>query len=142
MLEVDETWTYTGAYTVQQNRIDNNGGGDGDIDNTAVSSEQQLGDESDSAAVDADPVTGLHHCRTADVSSVSAWVTQLHTIVVANTGNQSLTGVTVSDPLLGTLTGPVESPAWIASLRSVKPGPTQVPTPCTGRHRQQRRRRW
>ncbi len=34
-LDVGETWVYTGTYTVLQADIDNNGGGDGDIDNTA-----------------------------------------------------------------------------------------------------------
>jgi uncharacterized repeat protein (TIGR01451 family) len=33
-LDATETWVYTGTYTVLQSDIDNNGGGDGDIDNT------------------------------------------------------------------------------------------------------------
>src|SRR5205085_523594 len=33
VLNVGETWTYTGSYTVQQADLNNNGGGDGDIDN-------------------------------------------------------------------------------------------------------------
>ena len=42
VLEVGETWTYTGTYTVQQSDINDNGGGDGDIDNTATVSSDEL----------------------------------------------------------------------------------------------------
>ena len=35
-LDTTETWIYTGTYTVLQSDIDNNGGGDGDIDNTVT----------------------------------------------------------------------------------------------------------
>ncbi|MEZ4636199.1 MAG: hypothetical protein R2856_14760 [Caldilineaceae bacterium] len=49
MLEVGETWAYTGSYTVTQADIDNNGGGDGDIDNTATVSSDQLPDATDDA---------------------------------------------------------------------------------------------
>ena len=35
ILAVGETFTYTGTYTAQQSDIDDNGGGDGDIDNLA-----------------------------------------------------------------------------------------------------------
>ncbi|MFC2078072.1 hypothetical protein ACFLTM_04615, partial [Candidatus Bipolaricaulota bacterium] len=36
VLEVGETWTYAGTYTAQQADLDNDGGGDSDIDNTAT----------------------------------------------------------------------------------------------------------
>ncbi|MEZ5335497.1 MAG: hypothetical protein R2741_09775 [Methanolobus sp.] len=49
ILEVGETWTYTGSYTVQQSDINDNGGGDGDIDNTVTVSSDDLPDETDSA---------------------------------------------------------------------------------------------
>ena len=49
VLEVGETWTYTGTYTVQQSDINDNGGGDGDIDNTATVSSDELDDEASSA---------------------------------------------------------------------------------------------
>ena len=35
-LNVGETWTYTASYTLTQADLDNNGGGDGDIDNVAT----------------------------------------------------------------------------------------------------------
>jgi hypothetical protein len=50
VLQVGETWTYTGAYTVQQSDLNDNGGGDGDIDNTATVSSDQLPDQSSSIA--------------------------------------------------------------------------------------------
>ena len=53
-LDSAETWRYNDTYTVQQSDINDNGGGDGDIDNTATVSSDDLGDLSDSAAV---PVT-------------------------------------------------------------------------------------
>ena len=53
-LDVGETWTYTAAHTVTQAEIDSNGGGDGDIDNTATAVSDQTGPASDDASV---PVT-------------------------------------------------------------------------------------
>ncbi len=110
VLEVGETWTYTGSYTVLQSDIDDNGGGDGTIDNTATVSSKELGDKSDSEAVDVTQAPAYTIVKTADVSSVGAADNVInYTIVVANTGNQSLTGVSVSDPRLPGLAGPVES---------------------------------
>ncbi|MEZ4830967.1 MAG: hypothetical protein R2873_03010 [Caldilineaceae bacterium] len=110
ILEVGETWTYTGSYTVLQSDIDNNGGGDGDIDNTATVSSDQLPDATDNANVLVTQNPAYTIVKTADVSSVDAAGDVInYTIVVENTGNQSLTNVSVSDPLLGTLAGPTES---------------------------------
>ena len=36
LLDVGETWHYTASHTVTQAELDTNGGGDGDIDNTAT----------------------------------------------------------------------------------------------------------
>ena len=36
LLDVGETWQYTASHTVTQAELDTNGGGDGDIDNTAT----------------------------------------------------------------------------------------------------------
>ncbi|WP_161565117.1 SdrD B-like domain-containing protein, partial [Okeania hirsuta] len=51
ILERGETWTYTGSYTVQQSDIDSNGGGDGDIDNTATVDTNETPPSSDSEEV-------------------------------------------------------------------------------------------
>ncbi|MEZ4830966.1 MAG: hypothetical protein R2873_03005 [Caldilineaceae bacterium] len=110
VLEVGETWTYTGSYTVTQADIDNNGGGDGDIDNTATVSSNEAPNRSDSEAVDLQQNPAYTIVKTTDVTVVNAAGDIInYTIVVANTGNTSLTGVTVSDPLIATLAGPVES---------------------------------
>ena len=51
ILEVGENWTYTGYYTVTQEDINSNGGGDGFINNTATVDCDELDPETDSAAV-------------------------------------------------------------------------------------------
>ena len=52
---------YTGSYSVLQADIDNNGGGDGDIDNTATSDSDQLAQQSASETVAIIPNAFLHH---------------------------------------------------------------------------------
>jgi uncharacterized repeat protein (TIGR01451 family) len=116
-LDVGETWTYTGSYTVLQADLDDNGGGDGDIDNTATVSSNELADDTDSATVPiaqvpaytiAKSVTDVGGDGPAGEVDAAGDVIS-YQIVVTNTGNQSITGVTVIDPLLGALAGPVES---------------------------------
>jgi len=51
ILDVGETWTYTGKYTVTQEDIDTNGGCDGYIDNVAMVNCDQLGAKCDSVRV-------------------------------------------------------------------------------------------
>ncbi len=121
ILEVGETWTYTGTYTAQQSDIDDNGGGDGDIDNTATVSSNELPDESDSEDVPIAQAAGYAINKTVtDVGGDGAGGTVdaandviTYQIVVTNTGNQSITGVSLADPLLqganGTLSGETES---------------------------------
>jgi len=54
VLEVGETWTYSYDYTVTQDDINNDGGGDGDIDNTATADTDQTDPVDDSVAVPID----------------------------------------------------------------------------------------
>ncbi len=113
-LDVGEVWTYTGSYTVQQSDIDSNGiddqgvaDGDGDIDNTATVNTDQTDPSNALAAVPLSNAPSLTIVKEADVASVSADGDVInYTITVTNTGNTTLTNVVVSDPLLGTLTGP------------------------------------
>ena len=118
ILAPGETWTYTGTYTVQQGDINDDGGDDGDIDNTATVSSNELPDESDSeeTPIDRNPsytidktitdVDGDGPTGTAD----EAGDVISYQIVVTNDGNVDLTSVDVSDPLIdATLTGPTES---------------------------------
>lgn len=51
VLDVGETWTYAGTYTLLQADLTSNGGGDGDIDNIATVTSDQLPAQTASAAV-------------------------------------------------------------------------------------------
>ena len=110
VLEVGETWTYAGTYAAQQSDIDSNGGGDGDIDNTATADSDQTGPESDSEAVPLDQAPALEiDKRVAGVDTAGNGVLDVagdlveYEIDVTNAGNQTLTNVTVTDPLTGGL---------------------------------------
>ncbi|MEZ5335495.1 MAG: hypothetical protein R2741_09765 [Methanolobus sp.] len=120
ILEVGETWTYTGSYTVQQSDINDNGGGDGDIDNTATVSSDDLPDETDSAeqplSLSASysiekTITGADTAGDGVINNAGEIID--YQIVVTNDGNADLTGVSVADPLLegtyGSLSSPTES---------------------------------
>ncbi|MCP4783349.1 MAG: hypothetical protein GY878_07345, partial [Fuerstiella sp.] len=123
ILEVGETFTYTGTYTVQQLDIDDNGGGDGDIDNVAsvVSAEitTPLTSETETPITQIPAYTIVKAVTDVDGlgagGSVDAAGDEIsYSIVITNTGNLSITNVVMSDPLLsganGTLvTTPVES---------------------------------
>ena len=106
------TLTCTGTYTVTQADIDDNGGGDGDIDNTATADSDQTEPESDSAAVPLaqspaltieKTVTGVDADTTPPFLVDAAGDVISYSILVTNTGNQTLTGVSVSDPRIANL---------------------------------------
>ena len=91
--------------------IDNNGGGDGDIDNTATADSDQTGPASDSAAVPLaqspalsieKTVTGVDADTTPPFLVDAAGDVIWYSILVTNTGNQTLTGVSV--PIRGSRT--------------------------------------
>ena len=111
-LDVGETWTYSASYTVQQSDIDTNGGGDGDIDNTATVVSTETGPDTADASVPVAQTPALNITKvvndvdgdtTAPVADAAGDVVT-YTISVANTGNQTLTGVTVTDTLDPTVT--------------------------------------
>jgi uncharacterized repeat protein (TIGR01451 family) len=129
-LDVGETWTYSGTYTAQQSDINNNGGGDGDIDNTGTVHSDLLADASSSVAtaIDRNPAysivksvtdvggdgAGGHVNAAGDVVS--------YQIVVNNDGNVDLAGVSVTDALLQGAHGTLGSP----SGDTVNPGTLDV----------------
>ena len=93
----------TGSYTVSQADINNNGGGDGDIDNTATGDSDQTDPITDSEKVDVDRRPALSIDKADDYGddpvqrfeNLGNVIT--YTIVVTNTGNTTLTGVNVTD---------------------------------------------
>ena len=61
LLEVGETWSYTAAHTVTQAEIDCNGGGDGQLENTATADSNETGPDSDDATVPVVAQPGAEH---------------------------------------------------------------------------------
>ncbi len=110
ILNVGETWTYTGSYTVTQADLDGKGGGDGDIDNTATVVSYELADESDSEFVPLVYNPDLEITKTAALpladadGKIDSPADDIsYTVKVKNTGNITLTGVVLNDSLLGVL---------------------------------------
>ncbi|WP_394326022.1 DUF7507 domain-containing protein [Methanosarcina horonobensis] len=116
ILNVGENWTYTGTYTVTQADLNDNGGGDGFINNTAIVDCNELDQESDSAEVliEQNPAYGVSKIvidvagRGPEANTTSAGDIISYQINVTNYGNIDLTNLSVDDPLIS-LTGPVES---------------------------------
>ena len=100
LLEVGETWGYTATHTVTQAEIDSNGGGDGNIDNTATADSDQTGTDSADVSVPVEQTPALTIVKEALPGQIAdvAGETLNYTITVANTGNTTLTGVVVTDP--------------------------------------------
>jgi uncharacterized repeat protein (TIGR01451 family) len=105
-IDVGETWTYTASHTVTQADLDSNGGGDGTIDNTASATTDQgaSGSASSHVTVVYNPAVDL--TKSASVpggTADTAGEVISYTIDVANAGNITLTGVSVSDPSVADL---------------------------------------
>src|SRR4029079_9772652 len=77
-----------------------NGDGDGHLENTATADSDQTGTDTDDASVTCVETPCLNIDRPADPDQVADTADELitYTITVENTGNQTLTGVTVTDP--------------------------------------------
>ncbi len=99
ILDADEVWVYSGTYAITQSDIDTFGGGDGDIDNTVSVTTNELPTITDSAEVAITQAPAFTVAKTVDKISVSTPTVLSYEIVVANTGNQTLTGVTLVDSL-------------------------------------------
>ena len=122
LLDVGESWVFTGEYEVKQADIDNRGNFDSnDIDQinddvmrnvaavTSKSSDQQ--NLSSDVFVDTRLIYGpeLEITKTANVSQVIASGDEIvYTVTVENRGNVTLTNVVVTDPLSG-LTQTIDS---------------------------------
>ncbi|MFM5954827.1 MAG: hypothetical protein ACKOPE_11085, partial [Novosphingobium sp.] len=115
VLDVGETWNYTAHQTATQTDLDTNGGGDGDKDNTAsvvatVQGASNTVSASDSAAAPIVPsaalaitkvFTGYSDGNGNSLGDAAGDIAH-YTLAVSNTGNVTLTNVTVVDPLTGT----------------------------------------
>lgn len=115
ILEVGDDWTYTGTYIIPQSMIDFNGNGDpidGKIHNTVIVDSDQT------EVVTADsvmPIVGgaflnvvaepgdINMRVVAPNDRVDAGDTIPYTIMIYNTGSETLTNVTVNSSLLNTL---------------------------------------
>ncbi len=92
---------YLTSYTLKQSDLDGQGGGDGDMDNTATADSAQTSPVSDDVAVPLIYDPDLMIMKTADVDMVDEVGDLIHyTIAVSNTGNITLTGVDVTDTLI------------------------------------------
>jgi uncharacterized repeat protein (TIGR01451 family) len=101
LLEVGETWGYTAKHTVTQAEIDSNGGGDGQLENIATADSNETGPDTDDASVPVARNASLNIIKDATVpggTADTAGEKISYAITVANTGNTTLTGVTVTDP--------------------------------------------
>ncbi len=125
--------TCTGSYPITQADLDNNGGGDGDIDNTATATSGEAGPVEASAEAPLAATPSLAITKTVPEGGVDAAGDGVlnaagdivtYDIVVTNNGNTTLTNVTVADELLdgagGTLTcDPTEPVASLAPGASI-----------------------
>ncbi|WP_291927967.1 hypothetical protein [Limnohabitans sp.] len=101
-LDVGETWSYTASHVVTQAEID----AGGNIVNVATADSNQTGPDTDDASVAVEQTPGLNIVKDASVAGGTANAAGeviAYAISVQNTGNQTLTGVTVADPFISNL---------------------------------------
>ncbi|WP_172448528.1 DUF7507 domain-containing protein [Caulobacter mirabilis] len=106
-LDVGETWTYTTTYSVTQAEID---AGTDRTNTVGVTTTQTPTPATGTAVTRIQRSPAITIDKTVDQASISAPGALAYTIVVRNTGNVALTGVTLSDTLpdgtAGALSGP------------------------------------
>jgi uncharacterized repeat protein (TIGR01451 family) len=128
-LDVGETWSYTATHVVLQSEID----AGGDIVNLATADSDQTGPDTDGASIPVEQTPSLNITKDAIVpggTANAAGEVVSYTIAVQNTGNQTLTGVIVSDPFISDLTWSTVRPRPTANSMWVRPGATPRPTLC------------
>ena len=125
-LQVTETWVYTCSHTVTQAEIDSNGGGDGDLDNTVTADSNETGPDSEDLEIPLaqspalaieKTVVGVDGETTPPFSVDAAGDVISYSILVSNTGNETLTGVSVTDPRIANLD--CDPGYWPATRRRV-----------------------
>jgi uncharacterized repeat protein (TIGR01451 family) len=120
-LNVGGSLSCTGSYTVTQADLDNNGGGDGDIDNVATADSNETAPDTDDASVPLVQSPSLSITKEATESGFSQLGDVIHyTISVTNTGNVTLHNVDVTDAQVGNLVcTPAEPVADLAPGASI-----------------------
>ncbi len=115
ILNVGEIWKFYGNYTVTQEDINTNGGGDGAIENTATISCNELPSQdcSVSQPIAHDAYLRIYKSAIGTDNIGDCIINEAgdiieYQIAVKNDGKVDLTGVSVNDPMIS-LEGPVES---------------------------------
>ena len=120
ILDADELWVYEGVYAITQNDLDTNGGGDADIDNSVSMTSKELPELSDQADVAIIQSPDFTVAKVVDKPTVAIPGSLGYEITVVNTGNLTLTGVSVTDTLpdgiVGVVSGPVNDVTTAGAL--------------------------
>ncbi len=97
VLDVGETWIYTATYAATQSDID----AGTPLINTATVDTDQTTPQNDDATTSITQISTLTITKSVDLTSIAEPTTLTYLIVVANTGNVSLTGVVLTDAIVG-----------------------------------------
>ncbi|MBU3694469.1 MAG: DUF11 domain-containing protein, partial [Rhodocyclaceae bacterium] len=108
-LAIGEVGTYASQYTVKQADLDDKGGGDGCLDNTAIADSDQTDPIQDSECVPLQYTPDLKIAKAfinftgGNENGIGDYAGDVlnYKVTVSNTGNITLTGVTIKDPLTG-----------------------------------------
>lgn len=112
-IDVGETWTYTISYTIEQGDIDS---GAPVVNTVAVTTTETGTDvESDTASIPVDQDESYTFAKTTDVASFAAVNDPvIFTFTVENTGNVTMTDVTVTDAFF--------DPDYTCTIATLAPG--------------------
>jgi gliding motility-associated-like protein/uncharacterized repeat protein (TIGR01451 family) len=97
VLDVGETWIYTATYNATQADID----AGTPLINTATVDTDQTTTQQDDATTTITQISTLTITKSVDLAIIAEPTTLTYLIVVANTGNVSLTGVVLTDAIVG-----------------------------------------
>ena len=113
MLNIGETWVFTGEFAVTQEVIDRNGvddnnviDGNGYIDSAITVVFAETDPQNTAASVQVVQNPGFTVTQQADIPSINRPATITYNITIENTGNLSLTDIRIFAPLLVDLKGP------------------------------------